>query len=84
LKSYTLSNDSKTPIKNIEKLKLHDLRLIYTSIKEFNNKGSIMDVKVNDIPEHDLLTYSFPCQDISIAGYRNGFDKDSGTRSSLV
>ena len=33
-----------------------------------NNLGDISKINVEDIPEHDLFTYSFPCQDISIAG----------------
>ena len=31
-----------------------------------------------------LLTYSFPCTDISIAGQQKGFEEDSGTRSALL
>ena len=31
-----------------------------------------------------LLTYSFPCQDLSIAGSMRGFNKGSGTRSGLL
>lgn len=31
-----------------------------------------------------LLTYSFPCTDLSLAGKRAGMDRDSGTRSSLL
>lgn len=31
-----------------------------------------------------LLTYSFPCTDISIAGQMQGMEKDSGTRSGLL
>jgi DNA (cytosine-5)-methyltransferase 1 len=46
------------------------------------NLGDI--TKVERLPECDLLTYSFPCQDISILGNRKGFQKDSGTRSSLL
>lgn len=46
------------------------------------NLGDI--TKVESLPECDLLTYSFPCQDISILGNRKGFEKDSGTRSSLL
>lgn len=46
------------------------------------NLGDI--TKLKSLPECDLLTYSFPCQDISILGNRKGFEKDSGTRSSLL
>lgn len=41
-------------------------------------------MKVEDIPDHDLFTYSFPCTDISGAGLQKGFDEGSGTRSSLL
>lgn len=34
--------------------------------------------------ECDLLTYSFPCTDISNAGLQKGLSKGSGTRSSLL
>jgi DNA (cytosine-5)-methyltransferase 1 len=51
---------------------------------EVNNLGDISKVKVEDIPDHDLFTYGFPCQDISVAGKGEGFSKDSGTRSSLL
>ena len=31
-----------------------------------------------------LLTYSFPCTDLSLAGKRAGMDRESGTRSGLL
>lgn len=31
-----------------------------------------------------VLTYSFPCQDLSNAGLKKGFEKGSGTRSGLL
>lgn len=31
-----------------------------------------------------IMTYSFPCQDLSLAGKRKGMAEDSGTRSSLL
>lgn len=31
-----------------------------------------------------LLTYSFPCTDLSVAGYKKGMAKGSGTRSGLL
>lgn len=61
------------------------------AIKSYNlihgetfNLGDITKVKVEDIPQADLLTYSFPCQDISIAGNGLGAEENSGTRSSLL
>ena len=48
------------------------------------NLGDIVSLSLDDVPDCDLITYSFPCQDISTAGYQRGLDKDSGTRSSLL
>lgn len=31
-----------------------------------------------------IMTYSFPCQDLSVAGKQKGMKKDSGTRSGLL
>lgn len=36
------------------------------------------------VADFDLFTYSFPCQDISNAGHKKGFEKGSGSRSSLL
>ena len=46
------------------------------------NLGDISKIDVNDIPQHDLFTYSFPCQDLSVAGKQKGLGK--GTRSGLL
>ena len=48
------------------------------------NMDDITKIDVDDVPDHDLFTYSFPCQDISVAGNQKGFSKDSGTRSGLL
>ena len=49
-----------------------------------NNYGDISKIEPSELPDFDLFTYSFPCQDISIAGYRLGLEKGSNTRSSLL
>lgn len=51
---------------------------------ECPNLGDISKIEVEDVPEHDLFTYSFPCQDISIAGKQASLEEGSGTRSSLL
>ena len=48
------------------------------------NFGDIMHIDWSQVPCFDLLTYSFPCQDISSAGRQRGFSQGSGTRSSLL
>ena len=47
---------------------------------EVNNLGDI--TKIEQLPFCDFLTYSFPCQDLSIAGKGAGIKK--GTRSGLL
>ena len=48
------------------------------------NVGDISQLQPEDIPDHDLFTYSFPCQDISVAGKGAGLSEGSGTRSGLL
>lgn len=57
----------------------------YTAIHgEANNLGDISKLQIEEIPDHDLFTYSFPCQDISLMGNKKGLEEGSGTRSSLL
>ena len=51
---------------------------------EVNNLGDITKIRVEDVPDHDLFTYSFPCQDISLAGKGLGFERGKSTRSGLL
>lgn len=50
---------------------------------ECPNLGDISKIDVKDIPQHDLFTYSFPCQDLSIAGKQKGMIRGV-TRSGLL
>lgn len=55
----------------------------YTAIHgETPNLGDVRGIE--ELPECDLVTYSFPCQDLSVAGLRRGMDEGSGTRSSCL
>jgi DNA (cytosine-5)-methyltransferase 1 len=43
------------------------------------------DLGIEDVEKFTyLMTYSFPCQDLSVAGKQKGMAKDSGTRSGLL
>lgn len=49
------------------------------------NLGDISKVNFNQFSDIDLLTYGFPCQDISVLGKEKGFESDGKiTRSGLV
>lgn len=53
--------------------------------KLHGQKPQLGDItKIKHLPECDILTYSFPCQDISVAGAQAGFNKDTQTRSGLL
>ena len=62
-------------------IKAHDVLFPKYSARNF---GDISKIDWSQVPDFDLFTYSFPCQDISLAGRRNGLDQNSGTRSSLL
>jgi DNA (cytosine-5)-methyltransferase 1 len=49
---------------------------------EQGNLGDVSKVDEKNFPHCDFLTYSFPCQDISISGVQRGIEK--GTRSGLL
>lgn len=48
---------------------------------ETPNLGDVS--KLERLPDCDLLTWSFPCQDLSLAGNKKGMERESGTRSAL-
>lgn len=51
---------------------------------ETHNWGDITKIDETKLPYYDLITYSSPCQDFSVAGLGKGGDMGSGTRSSLL
>ena len=89
--SYTLSNNGKEPMNHTT---LHSygeevLKRMYSAILRGKNLVDISSVTGEQMPDNtDIMTYSFPCQDLSnvgaFHGYNKGIDKDSGSRSSLL
>ena len=64
-------------ISEIDKFAIKSYEAIHGKVHNF---GDIS--KIEELPYCDLLTYSFPCQDLSISGKQKGISKD--TRSGLL
>lgn len=93
--NYILSKDSKTPLEHnaISSLNINKLKQLYIALKRNNNLGSITTISGNQINSElnrqnveniDILTYSFPCQDLSNAGLGAGIARGAQTRSGLL
>ncbi|MGL5345718.1 MAG: DNA cytosine methyltransferase, partial [Peptostreptococcaceae bacterium] len=66
-------------VSEIDKFALKSYEAIHGDCPNF---GDISKIDVNDLPDMDLFTYSFPCQDLSVAGKQRGMGE--GTRSGLL
>lgn len=60
------------------------VRYWYKLNKRLKNQGDIRRIDPKALPDMDLFTYSFPCQDISTIGQGKGLEEGSGTRSALL
>ena len=73
----------------VNRLNENQIRTIYNNIKTTNNLVNIQQVKGKDLEIVDtdkydyILTYSFPCQDLSLAGKGKGMS-DTSTRSGML
>lgn len=88
---YTLSCNGKTAASynTMRNLSADCLRAILSAIRETHNFVSINDVEADDLPDDvDIMTYSFPCQDVSnvgaFHGYKDGIDREKTSRSGLL
>jgi DNA (cytosine-5)-methyltransferase 1 len=87
-----ISSDYSNPIeeKYLNRQKEHTLRAIYSDMMATHNLGSIClvhakDLEITDTDKYEyILTFSFPCQDLSNSGLRKGMSRGSGTRSGML
>jgi DNA (cytosine-5)-methyltransferase 1 len=87
-----ISMDYNEPMKleQIKRMSENQLRTIYNNIYATHNLVNIQKTTGRDLEiiEQDkytyMLTYSFPCQDLSLAGLGKGMSRDSGTRSGML
>ena len=92
LAEWGISQNYNEPLtlEQIKRLGEKECRKIYNNILSTHNLVNISRVKAKDLQIEDtdkydyVLTYSFPCQDLSRAGLGKGMARDSGTRSGLL
>ncbi|AMB97389.1 DNA (cytosine-5-)-methyltransferase [Aerococcus urinaeequi] len=90
LREYSLSNDGKEPITDraLSSMSVQHLKAVLCAIERNNNLVDITKVHGEQLPDADVLTYSFPCQDLSISGHwhhnSGGIDRDANNRSTLL
>ena len=86
-----ISNNYNDPMskEQVSRLNEKQVRTIYNNIKATRNLVNIQQVKGDDLCIKDtkeftyLLTYSFPCQDLSLAGKGKSMS-DTTTRSGML
>ena len=59
----------------------HAVAVYKHQFKDSEYVGSVIDIKGDELPNIDLITFGSPCQDFSLAGKRQGMQ---GERSSLI
>lgn len=86
-----VSWNGKEPAKKgtLNRVDIGVLNNVYQSILDNNNCVDIKLMSNIDIPDNlDILTYSFPCQDLSnmghLHGYSDGIHKSKSSRSGLL
>ena len=68
-------------ISEIDEVALKAYYALHT--KDIKNFGDISQIKVEDLPQFDLFTYSFPCTSISLTGKIEGLERGK-TSSGLL
>lgn len=90
LSKYNISNNGKEPIteRGLNSMSPLFLKSILEAIDRNNNLVDITQVKAKELPDADVLTYSFPCQDLSVSGHwhnnEGGINRDANNRSTLL
>lgn len=59
----------------------HAIAVYKHQFKDSIYAGSVVDIRGNELPRIDLITFGSPCQDFSLAGKRAGL---AGDRSGLI
>jgi DNA (cytosine-5)-methyltransferase 1 len=92
LVSLGISKDYNAPmtLEQVKRKGIEWARKVYNNIVATKNLVNISyvqgkDLEITETNKYDyVLTYSFPCQDLSLAGKLGGMSRNSGTRSGLL
>lgn len=90
LAKYNLSANGKEPLTSraLNSMSVLQLKTILCAIERNNNLVDITKVHAEELPATDVLTYSFPCQDLSVSGHwhhnTSGIDRNANNRSTLL
>jgi DNA (cytosine-5)-methyltransferase 1 len=89
-KGISINYNEPIKLKQIQNKPEKWIRTVYNNIIATHNLVNISSVKAEDLDITEtnsfeyILTYSFPCQDLSMAGNRAGLNKQNETRSGLL
>ena len=92
IKGTSINYNEPLSMDQLKKKNIEWLRNAYNNCVATHNLVNVMEVKghdLGDLPQEQtsILTYSFPCQDLSLAGKRQGMatsQAEGGTRCGLL
>lgn len=91
LSKYNLSSSGKEKVteRSLSAMPMNQLRGIVAAVDRTHNLIDISEVNAGHLPNDvDVLTYSFPCQDLSVSSFwhknTSGIDRNADNRSGLL
>lgn len=86
LSMFNYSIDGKEVITDYSNISYEMLEQVFYAQHVLNNTPDINNLTGQTLIDKNInvFTYSFPCQDLSLAGKRRGMTKGKGTRSGLL
>ena len=89
-RGVSINYNEPAKLEQIKRMQEDKLRNLYNAIISTNNLVNVQETHGKDLEIVDkdkycyMLSYSFPCQDLSRAGLGKGMSRDVGTRSGML